>query len=128
MDEKTHVSAVSKKSLQSITTKASRRGIFDEPSYIAKKTEQKKAIEKKLYEMKAFNPIATPRLVDSKQVYKRKNLDDFPNHLETSENILKLTKEYNKTASNKYFDLDRQSQKSMKSQIQVNLNNHLEKR
>jgi hypothetical protein len=46
IDHATMYSVSSKKSLQSITTKASRKGIFDEPSYFAKKLEQQKKVEK----------------------------------------------------------------------------------
>jgi hypothetical protein len=129
LDKNSAISSVSKRSLQSIQTKVSRRGIFDEPGYYIKKEEERKAIAKKLYEMKAFNPIATPRLVDSKQIFKRKNLEDFPDHQENSQKILRLNQTYNNTATDRNLSSDAMSQRSKpRHSIKDNLMNHLEKR
>jgi hypothetical protein len=53
------------------------------------------------------NPIASPRLIDSKQIYTRKCVEDYPDHKKNSENIIRLQNKYNKTARDRYyFDAD----------------------
>jgi hypothetical protein len=78
--------------------------------------------------MKANNPIAIPRLVDSKQVFKRKNLEDFPDHVENSQKILRLNEMYNNTATDRNASFDSQSMRSTRHSIKDKLLNHLEKR
>lgn len=45
-------------------------------------------------------------------MFKRKCLEDYPDHRQGSEQMLKMQNKYNKTASDRYTNDDTKSQKS----------------
>lgn len=67
--------------------------IFDEPSFIQKRVDMQRQLDKDSLE-KRSNPIASPRRINTKEVFQRKIVQDYPDYRNDNTELMKMQNEY----------------------------------